>query len=250
MLREGINDVNLFKAVFLAGGPGSGKSFINEIFIGQDDINLSPLGVKVLNSDSFFEKKLTDLNLSFIIDKDSDEYEKQMEAREAAKILAANQAFLYIDGMLPLIIDGTGKDFKKISKQASILEGIGYDVSMLFVNTSLETALARNAKRKRTVDPELVEDMWLEVQNNLGAFQDFFGSNNFYIVDNSNDFDDPQAQAEFEKKLFKKGMQVFNAPLENYLGRMIIKKLRDSGGKYLSDLELIYSEEEIRKFKI
>jgi hypothetical protein len=148
------------------------------------------------------------------------------------------------------VIYGTGKDFKKISKQASILEGIGYDVSMLFVNTSLETALARNAKRKRTVDPELVEDMWLEVQNNLGAFQDFFGSNNFYIVDNSNDFDDPQAQAEFEKKLFKKGMQAFNAPLENYLGRVIIKKLRDSGGKYLSDLELIYSEEEIRKFKI
>ena len=32
-LQEGINDPNLFKAIFMAGGPGSGKSFVSECAI-------------------------------------------------------------------------------------------------------------------------------------------------------------------------------------------------------------------------
>ena len=28
LLNEGVNDPGIFKAVFLAGGPGSGKSFV------------------------------------------------------------------------------------------------------------------------------------------------------------------------------------------------------------------------------
>ena len=33
LFNEGVNDPGIFKAVFLAGGPGSGKSFVgSEIF--------------------------------------------------------------------------------------------------------------------------------------------------------------------------------------------------------------------------
>ena len=32
VIEEGVNDPAIFKAVFLAGGPGSGKSFIVAIF--------------------------------------------------------------------------------------------------------------------------------------------------------------------------------------------------------------------------
>ena len=52
-VTESINDKNIMKAVFLAGGGGSGKSFIAEhMFLTKGGI--SPFGVKIINSDYFF----------------------------------------------------------------------------------------------------------------------------------------------------------------------------------------------------
>ena len=47
-LNEGVNDPAIFKAIFLAGGPGSGKSFI----VGKT--GLTSMGYKVVNSDDAF----------------------------------------------------------------------------------------------------------------------------------------------------------------------------------------------------
>jgi thymidylate kinase len=55
---------------------------------------------------------------------------------------------------------------------------------MVFVNTDLETALARNEKRDRTLPPEEVKSMWSSVQNNIGKFQRYF-KQNMIIIDNS-----------------------------------------------------------------
>ena len=43
-LQEGVYDPNIFKAIFLAGGPGSGKSYVVRRTTGG-------LGMKVVNSD-------------------------------------------------------------------------------------------------------------------------------------------------------------------------------------------------------
>ena len=51
-LYEGINDPSIFKAVFLAGGPGSGKSFI----VGRTA--LTALGFRIINSDDAFENAM------------------------------------------------------------------------------------------------------------------------------------------------------------------------------------------------
>lgn len=51
-LEEGVNDPAIFKVVFLAGGPGSGKSFI----VGKT--GLSALGFRIVNSDDIYEFKL------------------------------------------------------------------------------------------------------------------------------------------------------------------------------------------------
>ena len=48
-LIEGVYDPNIFKAFFLAGGPGSGKSFVVRRATGG-------LGLKIVNSDTAFEK--------------------------------------------------------------------------------------------------------------------------------------------------------------------------------------------------
>jgi hypothetical protein len=52
LINEGVNDPAIFKAVFLAGGPGSGKSFI----VGKT--GLGSFGFRVVNSDDAFENAM------------------------------------------------------------------------------------------------------------------------------------------------------------------------------------------------
>lgn len=177
MLLEGINDPGIFKAVFLAGGPGSGKSFI----IGQTA--LTTLGLKLVNSDNAFETALKkaqmDMSPSNLFSL------KGQEIRKKAVTLTKAQMNLYLKGKLGLVIDGTGKNFNKIKKQAEELKKLGYDISMIFVNTNLETALDRNAARERSLPDDVVKKMWHDVQDNIGKFQNLFGRH-MYILDNSN----------------------------------------------------------------
>ena len=110
---------------------------------------------------------------------------KGQELRGKAKKLTAKKQEIYIKGRLGLVIDGTGKDFNKVQRQAKALEGIGYDTAMIYVNTDLETALQRNRDRDRTLPDDEVESMWKTVQKNIGAFQRQFGKQDFVVVDNS-----------------------------------------------------------------
>ena len=175
-MNEGVNDPSIFKAVFLAGGPGSGKSFI----VGKTA--LTALGMKVINSDDIFERALAKAGLKTTPE---DIYsEKGQSVRGEAKALTAKKQDLALNGRLGLVIDGTGKDYPKIEKQVTKLKKLGYEVAMIFVNTDLETAKARNRARARSLPDAEVETMWKEVQKNIGAFQQFFGARMF-IIDNS-----------------------------------------------------------------
>ena len=60
---------------------------------------------------------------------------------------------------------------------------------MIFVNTSLDTALARNAKRDRTVPESIVVKSWNDVQSNIGKFSQHFRQN-FLVVDNNDATED------------------------------------------------------------
>lgn len=175
-LNEGVNDPSIFKAVFLAGGPGSGKSFI----VGKTA--LTALGFKVINSDDVFERALVKAGLKTTPE---DIYsEKGQEIRSAAKAITGKKMDLALAGRLGLVIDGTGKDYEKIEKQASKLKKLGYEIAMIFVNTDLDTAKARNAARSRSLPDTEVESMWNGVQKNIGKFQNFFGTKMF-VIDNS-----------------------------------------------------------------
>ena len=175
-LKEGINDPGIFKAVFLAGGPGSGKSFI----VGRTA--LTTLGLKLINSDDAFEHQLKKVGLSTTPE---DIYsDLGQSVRGKAKALTAKRQSIALQGRLGVVVDGTGKDFDKIKKQADELKKIGYEVAMIFVNTDLDTAQARNKARTRTLPEKEVEDMWNAVQRNIGKFQNYFGQE-FVVVDNS-----------------------------------------------------------------
>ena len=175
-LQAGVNDPGIFKAVFLAGGPGSGKSFI----VGKTA--LTTFGLKLINSDDAFETQLKKIGLDTTPE---DIFSPAGQAvRGKAKALTKLKQKLALNGRLGIIVDGTGKDFDKIKKQSDELKRIGYETGMIFVNTDLETALQRNRDRKRTLPDADVEKMWKAVQNNIGKFQAYYGEK-FIVVDNS-----------------------------------------------------------------
>jgi len=175
-IEEGVHDPSIFKAVFLAGGPGSGKSFI----VGKTA--LTALGFKLINSDDAFENALKKAGMEAT--PENIYSPKGQNLRAGAKALTAKKMQLAIDGRLGLVIDGTGKDFNKIKNQADWLKKLGYETAIIFVNTDLETAKIRNQMRDRSLPDDEVEKMWKAVQKNLGKFQNYFGRN-MYIVDNS-----------------------------------------------------------------
>ena len=176
-LQEGVYDPNIFNAIFLAGGPGSGKSYVVKRSSGG-------LGLKILNSDDIYEKDLEKAGLD--IGKPEDIFsDKGQEIRAKSKRLTKMRRDSWVDGRLGIIIDGTGKDLNKIGRQKKLLDQLGYETMMIFVNTSLETAQIRNKERARTLPEKSVEQMWNNVQKNIGAFQSLFGSKNFIIVDNN-----------------------------------------------------------------
>jgi|TARA_B110000495_G_scaffold42572_1_gene34842 dephospho-CoA kinase len=174
-LQEGLNDPNIFKAFFLAGGPGSGKSYVVRKTTGGT-------GLKVVNSDDAFEKLLKDAGLSLKMP--ADEAEPRDAVRGKAKELTSKSKGNYLDGRLGLVIDGTGRDYDKVSKEKKDLENLGYDCYMIFVNTSLDVALERNIERERSVPEDIVIKSWKDVQSNIGKFNNLFKSG-MIIVDNN-----------------------------------------------------------------
>lgn len=176
-ISEGINDPAIFKAIFLAGGPGSGKSFI----VGKT--GLTSMGYRVINSDDAFESAMKKAGVA--MDPEGIFSPKGQEIRGKAKTLTGKKQELYLKGRLGIVVDGTGKDPVKVRKQAESVKRLGYDVAMILVNTDLDTALERNRMRARTLPDAEVEKYWKEVQKNIGLFQNMFGKKNFLVVDNS-----------------------------------------------------------------
>jgi len=197
LITEGVDDPGILKCIFLAGGPGSGKSYTaKEIFgVGKSDISsVSAGGLKVLSSDVAFEQALKKngidpKDLANIKDSDPNFWayiagEEGDSIRNKAKAVTQKQQAFYEAGRLGMIIDGTGDEVLKIRNKMKKAEELGYDCYMVFVNTSLEVAQKRNAERSRTLSPELVDTIWKKCQENMGHFQGMFG-NNFIIVDNT-----------------------------------------------------------------
>ncbi len=169
-MNEGLFDQNTFKAVFMAGAPGSGKSTIASKLFGGT-------GLKSMNVDDFWH-----LYKAMGKEGDYERYWQLYKAREKN----------YLDGRLGLLIDGTARNPEAMASVKSKLESLGYDTAMVFVNTSLEVSLARTVRRAqapgkdlgRTVDEDFVKKSWEQVQRGLGKLQSTFGKN-FYIVDNN-----------------------------------------------------------------
>ena len=238
VLEEGVFDPGILKAVFTAGGPGSGKSFVADMLMGarslepphqtyfEENTSYLPSGIKYVNSDILFERGLKKMginpkDLADIEDLPSDELWDIIQGDDPESIrniakgqLAAKRAF-FEGGRLGVLVDGTGREYEKIARQKEKMEKLGYDTAMVFVNTSEEVAQQRNAGRDRQLPEKTITDLWNAVQNNLKAYAQLFG-NNFTIVMN----DKPGAPPDAAVKAVN---DFVNAPVKNKFGQAWIE---------------------------
>ena len=234
VVSEGVDDPGILKAVFLAGGPGSGKTWVARGLFGiPDRVNVSQTGLKMVNSDKELKFLLNKFGFGTNLDILPDQLFRQLTdpkssdysgLRTFAKELTGVRKKQYMNGRLGMIIDGTGDDFKEIRKQKKEVEKLGYDTYMVFINTSLDIALSRNEKRDRVLPTSIVKNSHREVVKNIGGFQGLFGGSNFLIVDNNKDLDEKSAQKRFNM-LVKRGIGKFvKTPIKNKIGKGWVSK--------------------------
>jgi hypothetical protein len=253
-LEEGVFDPQILKCIFMAGGPGSGKSYsadalldqhANQIFgLTKEDGETSifanasflPGGMKYVNSDRLFEQALEKAGISpgdleQIYKDDPERYKRQITGapdpdrpddppsiRTVAKARLQKMKAPYEVERLGLLVDGTGKSRKKITGQKERAEAQGYDTYMIFVDTTLEVAKERNQARSRTLPedgPDGLIAMWEACQVNLKYYQQLFGKN-FALIDN-NVYGPPPEE-------IKAGVEKFvDSPVENPVGQQWIE---------------------------
>ena len=211
LLTEGVHDKGIFKAVFLAGGPGSGKDYVL-------DNTLAGHGMTEINSDKALEFLMDKKGLNKTMPA-SEKIERDL-VRGRAKNMTELRQRLALQGRNGLIINGTGDDHEKIKTIKSRLEELGYDTSMIMVNTRDEVSASRNVERGsrggRTVPEDVRKQKWDAVQKARPELAKLFGDK-YAEFDNSEDLrvarpEIVQAKKEELLNLYKGVQKFMKAP--------------------------------------
>ena len=206
-LNEGVHDHGIFKAVFLGGGPGSGKDHVMKNVLhghGMTEIN-SDNALEYLMDKEHLDKKMPD-----------SEEEQRNAVRKRAKSITELRQRLAIHGRNGLIINGTADDPEKIKTIKEKLEKLGYETKMLMVHTRDEVSSQRNIERGqrggRTVDEvKIRKPKWDAVQAAKPHHAKLFGQD-YHEYDNSDDL--RTAPPEVVKKKTKEMQDLFKVMRE------------------------------------
>jgi hypothetical protein len=218
-VAESINDRGIFKAIFIIGLPGSGKSYTASKIKGT----VSP---RIVNTDKAAE---------FLGTKWGKEIKSSNwhEFKDTSHRITSNMLLNYIDGMLPLFVDGTSNDVSNILHRMGILESLGYDVGVVFVDTGLDKAIERANSRAteigRHVDQDFIESVHRINRENANFLK---GKVSFYReVDNNSDGHLGDDELDIA---FKKVQSFFNAPVINPIGKRYLEEMKAKKLQYLS----------------
>ena len=194
-IAEGPYDPYTYKAIFFAGSPGSGKTYVARKLAGAFQ------GLKQVNMDNIFKFLMKQKNLSWKMP--PEEHPEREKQRQRSKELIAKQQQTYAEGGLGLLIDSTGRIYDTVARIKQELEDTGYETTMIFVNTDIQTALRRNKERERTLPDDLIHKNYAVIEQNLGKFQRLF--NDVHIITNSDSTQDqlPEQLERIEKDIRK-----------------------------------------------
>ena len=213
-LQESINDKGILKACFMSGSAASGKSYV------ISKISAGSIQPRIVNTD-----KLSEYYAQFKPDFNWREYSSEI------KQLTKKQLSNYLNSMLPLWIDGTSSDASAVLRRKGILQSIGYDTAMVFVDTSVETAIKRNRERGRTEDEDFLRRAYEKTQQ----IKQYYKSEFKYFLEIKNDIG--ELTDEVILKAYKKMSSFFNSDIKNPIGKDLVENMREQGYKYLIDLE-------------
>ena len=235
-LEEGLQDTGKMKAIFLAGGPGSGKDFIMKK-------TLEGHGLTEINSDNAFEHLMRMQGLDPMMPREQD-YERNL-ARGSAKRITKEKERLTLAGRRGVIINGTADDPEHISQVKKQLENLGYESKMLFVNTNDQVSKQRNFERgikggRKVPDgtnkkgipdgsPDIRSEKWEGAQRAREPLRKMFGDQHFIEIDNSEDYRtvDDKRKKEIDQQhndLFKHYRQFVSTPAATSRAAGWIKK--------------------------
>jgi predicted kinase len=213
-----------FKAVFMGGGPGSGKTWIaRQMFV--------PLGFRLSNSDEI-AKALTSKEPGLMQSTEGNPlYSRKMDFYQTANALAAARSMGWAASGSPYVIDTTGRSIDLIRRLKQHLESSGYDTYMVFVNTSLDTANRRNQERGKyglhISDDPYVALAWNQARENVDKYQQMFGDR-FAIIDN----DEEQSGwrgSDLSRRAI--GLLGRERQVQNPIGRELLSDLRSYYGR-------------------
>ena len=186
------------RAVFMVGGPGAGKTNVGK------GLKLGRRGFKVVNQDLALEPMKEEAGLPA----NEQQYTKEQRSMRAKLGAAARKAAeakmeKYKNNGESMVVDGTGASYNATMKKINALRDAGYEVSIVFANTSKEEAIARNkARSERALPDMIVERTWDAVQESAKLYKEEFGDS-FYEL-NTNELKMGQALPKpFLDKLYK-----------------------------------------------
>lgn len=170
-LSEGVYDPHIFKAVFIIGPPGAGKSTTARKL-------LDNTGLRRINIDDFSEMMIKK-GQSQLGSLSPEQWEQAWQKSQSRKELA-------LHGRLGLVIDSTGSDSKRILSAAKQLENIGYEIMLILVTASFDTVLQRQKQREqeqikkwgtgRKVDQGYAKLVYDSVRSNIKTYENKFGN--------------------------------------------------------------------------
>jgi cytidyltransferase-like protein len=180
-----------FRAVFVTGGPGSGKDIIIR--------------------ESIAESRIVELNFiqakEYLCDKQKLSEKSNDYRREAVR----NRG--------PLIINGPADDIEKINYIKEELEELGYETMMIFVNTTNEVSKERNSMLSRMMVESVRYDKWTKAQENTKYFTKAF--NSFITFDNTDRIDNKEQDIHeiYQKTKSFLDLKVINETVEDWIER-------------------------------
>jgi adenylate kinase family enzyme len=182
LLEEGVHDAAIFKAVFLAGAPGSGKDYVLKHALdghGLTEISSDPMLTHLIDKNQM-DRKMPE-----------HEQEKRGLLRKKAQSLTDLRQKLALHGRNGIIVNGSGASFDQVKKIKGMLDELGYACKMIFVDTSDNVSRNRNIERGqkggRTVPEKARAEKWRAAQDSRVNFSKLFGSENYHEFNNDED---------------------------------------------------------------